>query len=284
MIHFIKKSAQKLKRETIHAWRQSKDLINLNESFFSKAKGCRIVCYHGICIKNHTKFNGIFLRRDTFEKHIQFYKKYFHIVSLDDFYKKNFNKNKFNVCITFDDGYYNNCKYVLPLMEEYKIPITFFITGIRDAGYDILWNDFLGIVTKYGPEKIHFKGENFLKKSNNYISIKTKKPLAELLRKQNFAAKEELMKAFADLVPFRDKKQDEDFWQHMDTEDIKRLSASSYSTIGAHGYYHNDLSEISIDDCKKELIESKLFLEKICRKGNWFSCFSLWALFARSCY
>jgi peptidoglycan/xylan/chitin deacetylase (PgdA/CDA1 family) len=266
VIHLIKNSAQKLKRETIYAWRQSKEIISLNENFFRNAKGCRIVCYHGICERDHLKFNNIFLRRDTFEKHLQFYKKYFNVVSLDDFFKKNFDENKFTVCITFDDGYYNNYKYVLPLMEAYKTPVTFFITAIQDAGYNILWNDFLGIATKYGPEEIDFNGETFFKKNNNYISTKTKRPLAEILRKQNFTAKQNMMKTFAELVFFRDKKEDEDFWQQMNTEDIKRLSSSSQSTIGAHGYYHNDLSEISIDDCKKELAESKSFLEKVCEK------------------
>jgi peptidoglycan/xylan/chitin deacetylase (PgdA/CDA1 family) len=74
------------------------------------------------------------------------------------------------------------------------------------------------------------------------------------------------MKAFADIVSFRDKKEDEDFWQQMSVKDIAHLSSSAYSTIGAHGYYHNDLNEISSEECKKELIESKSFLEKICNK------------------
>lgn len=262
----IKNFPRRIKRETIHAWRQFKEGVSLNENFFRQARGSRIVLYHGICQKDHTKFNGIFLRKDTFQKHLEFYKKYFHIVSLNDFYKGNFNKSKFNVCIAFDDGYYNNYKYVLPLIEAYKIPVSFFITAIRDAGYDILWNDYLGIITKYGPETIHFNDEAFLKVNNNYISLKTKKPLVELLRKKDFNVKEEMMKAFAGIVSFRDKKEDEDFWQQMSVKDIAHLSSSAYSTIGAHGYYHNDLNEISIEECKKELIGSKSFLEKICNK------------------
>jgi peptidoglycan/xylan/chitin deacetylase (PgdA/CDA1 family) len=170
------------------------------------------------------------------------------------------------VCITFDDGYYNNIKYVLPLMEQYKVPVTFFITAIRDAGYDILWNDYLGIITKYGPAKIYFNEEEYIKTGNSYFSQKTKRPLAELLRKEDFTAKREMMSAFSDVVAFRDKKEDKDFWQQMNIKDIERLSFSSYSTIGAHGYYHNDLSEISIEESRKELTSSKAYLEKICRK------------------
>jgi peptidoglycan/xylan/chitin deacetylase (PgdA/CDA1 family) len=51
---------------------------------------------------------------------------------------------------------------VLPLLNQYKLPATFFVTSIRDTGYDILWNDFLGIVSKYDPSKLLYKNELFL--------------------------------------------------------------------------------------------------------------------------
>ncbi len=151
-------------------------------------------------------------------------------------------------------------------MERYKAPVSFFITAVRDAGYDILWNDFLGIVTKYGPGKIHFQSEDFFKGKTHYTSSVTNKTLPGLLIKKNFSAKHEMMNFFSDIVSFRDKKEDEDFWLQMNLNDIRQLASSSYSTIGAHGYYHNDLSEISIEESKKELSESKIFLENTCGK------------------
>src|SRR6185295_10888402 len=78
--------------------------------------------------------------------------------------------------------------------------------------------------------------------------------------------KEEMMKALGSLVAFRDKEEDEDFWKQMDANEIEQLASSNYSTIGAHGYYHNDLTEIAINECGQELTESKLVLEKLCRK------------------
>lgn len=260
----IKNLPRRIKREAIHAWRNTKEFMHMNENFFRQARGCRIIVYHGICQKDHTKFNGIFLCRDTFENHLRFFHKYFHVVTLDEVYTGYLNENKFNICITFDDGYYNNYKYVLPLMEKYCMPISFFITAIRDAGYDILWNDYLGIITKYGPPMIYFNGEEFYKSKNKYLSVKTKNPLVELLGKENFKPKKEIIETFETMVSFRGKKEDEDFWQQMNIKDIQALATSPYSTIGAHGYYHNDLSNLSGADCRNELMTSKKFLENIC--------------------
>src|SRR4051812_45916743 len=109
---YIKNFPHIVKRKAIYTWRNMKHTTGLNENFFRQVRGNRIVTYHGICLKDHLKFNSIFLRRQTFEQHLQFYQKYFHVVSLHDYFNRNFNEGKFNICITFDDGYYNNYKYV----------------------------------------------------------------------------------------------------------------------------------------------------------------------------
>lgn len=45
-------------------------------------------------------------------------------------------------CITFDDGYADNCTQALPILERHSLPATFFIaTGFLDGGR--MWNDTL---------------------------------------------------------------------------------------------------------------------------------------------
>src|SRR5258706_10165233 len=118
-----------------------------------------------------------------FEAQLRVYKKYFDIISLDDFYHQRFHNDRFNICLTFDDGFANNYKYVLPLLEQYGAPAAFFITGIRDAGYDILWNDVLCAAYKYGPGKIIFRKEEFSKANDKkYMSFSTGQRLADRLR------------------------------------------------------------------------------------------------------
>jgi len=237
----------------------SRDISSLmgSNSNFSNARGARIIVYHGICLHDHLRFNTIFLTIKRFESHLKFYKKYFNVISLDEFYKGNFDNNKFNVSLTFDDGFANNHKYVLPLLEQYELSAAFFITAIREAGYGILWNDHLSIAYKYGPHKFIFRNQAFVKDHHGkYKSSTTGEFLSDTLRATGFEAKAELMQTLK-----LSKQVDSDYWLQMTEKQIKELSASKWVTIGSHGYYHNDLAKISPVSIKDELVRSKSFLE-----------------------
>ena len=240
-------------------------LLGMSKGFFKQARGARLLIYHGICLKDHTRFNPIFLSNRIFEEHLKFYKKYFHLVSLEEYYTGQFNKDRFNICITFDDGYANNLKYVLPLMEKYQVPVCFFITAIRKAGYDILWNDFLGIVTKYGPEQLMYQNKQFRKdKFGRYASVETGITLVDYLKENGFSKKEEMIRQLKPL--FKPGTHEDDYWLQMTEEEIKKLSTSKFATIGSHGYFHNRMDKLPIESATEEMRVSKQFLEGITGK------------------
>jgi peptidoglycan/xylan/chitin deacetylase (PgdA/CDA1 family) len=238
-------------------------LAGLNKAVFRNARGSRIVVYHGVCRRDHTRYNNIFLRLKTFERHLQYYKKYFHVVSLDDYYAGRFSGDRYNICISFDDGYENNYLSVLPLLEKYRVPAVFFITSIRQAGYDILWNDFIGYLHKYGPRRLSYEGETYRKgRLNHYFSERSGVRLVEALRSAGFAEKAALMQDLYPLVAYRERVQEAEYWRQMTETQIRELSESEWVTIGSHGFYHNDLGRIPIEDAERELTDSRLFLEK----------------------
>lgn len=238
-------------------------LLGSARSFLSKARGARILLYHGLCKRDPLRYNTLFVNHKTFESQLRLYKEYFNLVSLDDFYAQRFSNDRFNICLSFDDGFSNNYRYVLPLLEQYEVPAVFFITAIRNEGYDILWNDVLSIAYKNGPEKLGFDDELFVKgRDGRYQSVQSGKKLAELLRDYGFEKKAAVLKL---LSRFR-LQADKDYWMQMTTEEIKLLSSSRCATIGSHGYYHNDLAMVDTGALKEELVSSKQFLEHVTGK------------------
>jgi len=263
----INKIGSKLKRKGNYLLRDISHSLGLYTDFYSHARGCRIVIYHGVCMRDHTKFNPIFLTLKTLRQHFKLYKKHFNVVSLDDYYEQKFSNEKFNICLTFDDGFANNYKYVLPLLNEFKIPATFFITAVRALGHDILWNDFLGIAGKYGPDEIVYKNEPYFKGTyNKYVSKDDGIKLTDKLHSNGFEEKAEMMRILYPLIPFKQNKPDEDYWLQMTDEQIGLLGASPFANIGAHGRYHNDLAKISTNDAAAELVFSKQYLENLIQK------------------
>lgn len=261
------KTPSKLTRKLKGYKRDVRYYLGLDKTFYNNARGSRILIYHGICQHDPTRFNPIFLTAKTFEAHLKLYKKHCNVVSLADYYKGKFSNEKFNVCITFDDGFANNHKYVLPLLEKYQMPATFFITGITNEGYDILWNDFLGIVSKYGPQSIVYKNQEYYKgRYDLYYSADSHITLKDKLRATGFDDKADMMKTLYPLVPFKNKQQHTDYWLQMTAEQIEELAASPFATIGAHGYYHNDLAQISPEDAFSEMLHVKQYLEGLIKK------------------
>jgi len=267
IVDLINKISAKLYRKYRYLQNDIAAMLGQHNAFFRSARGSRIIIYHGVCQKKHTRFNTLFVTEKIFEDHLRFYKKYFNPVSLDDFYQKKFRKDKFNICLTFDDGFANNYKYVLPLLEKYNIPATFFITAIRKEGYNILWNDFLTISSITGPQKLLFNNERFNKqKGKTYVSELTKRTLADTLRYSGFEEKKKLMHLLEPYASFEEGNAMEDYWLQMSVEEIREAAHSPLITIGSHGFYHNDLGKIPVPEMYWELSESKLFLENIIQK------------------
>jgi len=82
--------------------------------------GNRILVYHGVTKDAFTGYNARFISTKNFENQLVYFKKNFNVISLNDFVDSKFSSSKFNIALTFDDGYRNNLREVLPLLNKYK--------------------------------------------------------------------------------------------------------------------------------------------------------------------
>lgn len=88
---------------------------------------------------------GMYVRGQSFEAHINYLRKHFNIISLDDLldlWQTNRLKSHQSYCvITFDDGWKDNYQFAFPVLMKYRIPATIFLV-----------TDFIGTARWFWPD------------------------------------------------------------------------------------------------------------------------------------
>ena len=227
--------------------------------------GNYILMYHGVSATGNTRFNRRHASVTCFTKQIKFLKKYCSVISLQDFFEGKFISGKPNFALTFDDGYLNNFTNAKPVLEEFKCPATFFITGLNEIGDNMLWADYVNIASALTDKDIEVEDEQFQKRENTYFSQSSGKSLYEVIKHQkaDYAYKLKVKEAFGKYVAFENQSDIKEYWQLMSDGQIAETSRSSFIKIGSHGYYHNNLGTITYDNALDELSRSKKYLENL---------------------
>ena len=97
--------------------------------FKNNNKNFVILMYHRVSPEENFFQNpnySLNVTPEIFEDHIKFLCKNYEIASIDDTLQLK-SKNK-KIVITFDDGYKDNIKYALPILEKYNAKATIYIT------------------------------------------------------------------------------------------------------------------------------------------------------------
>lgn len=90
----------------------------------------RVLFYHSVDNIVNQEVESVAFRIENFEKQVEYLRKHYEIISLDDFYDR-YTSNSFTnreIVLTFDDGYANNLYIVAPILKKYGIPFSVFIS------------------------------------------------------------------------------------------------------------------------------------------------------------
>ena len=218
--------------------------------------------YHGVDLFQNVDFNGRFISQSNFEKHIQFLKKNYNIVSVQQAFTHDFINDDKGVCITFDDGYVNNLDYVLPLINEYDIPVAIYVTAVGSMNIPILWADLVDIATTQLHPSFQIYSKTFYKTEGGKFS-----ELKKFIKQYPIGGTEKFKdlydKIFTQILNFMSKDEHNDYWKLLNDDQIKTLSANKLVTMGSHGYWHNNLSNLNFDAAKNEIDQSLNYLENL---------------------
>ena len=221
-----------------------------------------ILNYHRVCPDNVlSKPNDeLIVSVSKFKEQLIFIKENYNIVSLDNLL--NFeNNNKFNVSITFDDGYKDNLTYALPILNELKIPstiyiITKFFKKDRNIWWwelqDYIWENFKNIQFTYNRKSYDFSIKNNSEKKECFIKLKA------IIKKLNNNEQKNLLNA---ITKTNSRKQFKN--EFLTEQDLKFLNSNPLITIGAHTHNHLSLKSLSKEECIQEIKKSKEILENL---------------------
>jgi len=103
-----------------------------------------VLNYHGVCQDDYDPPIWTQLPRKLFVQQIAYLRKHYNFISMQEFIAALRNGTKLpqrSVLLTFDDGLRNNYHVVFPILKQYEIPATIFLTTDYLDTDSILWFD-----------------------------------------------------------------------------------------------------------------------------------------------
>ena len=260
----------RLLNKTIRTIIHSKYALGFSQKKINPGKiGNHIIMYHGVDLVENKKFNQRFIGLSNLKKQLIYLKKNVNLISMTDFFEEKFDSSKNNVAITFDDGFLNNYKYAVPLLNELEIPATIYVTGLNLTPYHIIWPDFIDIHTQYVGDHLEVEGEVYTKKGNRFYHQERNESLLQIIKdKGDFRFKEVVFDVFKKYLPahFSLDSTLDDYWKLMTDEQIKEVDQTKYVRIESHSFMHNNLGNISLASALEELKISKNYLENLLQR------------------
>ncbi len=221
-----------------------------------------VLMFHGVTLNDTTWFSSRHLPIDHFTKLIEYISNNFEVCTSEEFSNNEISlSKKKKVLITFDDGYANNLKYALPIMERYKVPAIYFISTLayRKDELNVLWADLITVVMNQKGGVIKFGDLDF----ENGISQSTGQTLFNYIKALPAQRRDQCLIEFCGRYKAHGLLQElnEDIWRLMNEEELKRFSSSPFVTIGSHADLHYNLGNISLEDARLDVKKSKEILE-----------------------
>jgi peptidoglycan/xylan/chitin deacetylase (PgdA/CDA1 family) len=261
----LKKSARIAYHSVRAMYRKVRTLKNRGLNFIDRP--VIILLYHRVADLPSDP-EGLAVSPDNFRHHMEFLKQQYLIVRFEEDWA---NVKEPAVAITFDDGYADNFLEALPILENVGVPATFFISTGSVAGTlkEFWWHQLEAILLqdKEFPARFTLQDDLYgrswetkTRGERNKLYTELKILMQRIHPNQQEDWLEQLQKWAGTSYTKKNAH------RTMTPDEVRKLAASPWTTIGAHTITHIALSALNEEQQRKEIFTSKHELENITGK------------------
>jgi len=231
--------------------------------FFEKRmkRGLTILMYHRILpadLCHEYPLESLVVPEEVFREQMIWLSNKFTVLPLNDALEQLSTGKSFRkplIAITFDDGYYDNFDYASPILEEFGLRATFFVTSDFVKNGILLWFDRAALLWKKASEiqrlsLLESLPQNLM--SSNQNEIQNIRFWMESLKKLNYKKRLEIIQKAESL---HGTSHDLNQFKPMSVEQVLKLHDKGHE-IASHTVSHQIMTQLNTCDLRIELINS----------------------------
>ena len=233
-----------------------------------------ILAYHGFTNKKNYKGikngQGLHINADKFKSQIEYLKKHYNIISLEQltkFYTDGIKLPNNSVVITIDDGYKSTHTLAYPILKQFNVPTTIFPSTNFIDKKEALWIDRIeyaiyitkseNLKLRIGKEILSFDFPNPDSKKTCYKAIYPKLKLIPQESRDEII--ENLEFSLGQKLSITSEKAD--IYHSLEWHEIREMTMNRLISAGSHSCSHLILTRSTPENMEKEVSLSKQLIE-----------------------
>lgn len=236
----------------------------------------RIWSGHGTCLMYHRLCTDVFVpegsfwpnrqlmvRESEFDRQIAYLARNYNCLSLPDAVRllRKGRLPRRSVIVTFDDGYLDNLTLALPILKNYGVPATIYITtGMVENTISAWWYELEQIIRSHDWLQFEWNGRQVKQRINN-LGRKCE-CYARLNRIMKLMTPNDQGRFLMRLQCDAGRPLDNGSGAILDRSQVRQLAKEPLVTIGAHTHRHAVLSSLTLRQLRIELQGSRRLLEE----------------------
>lgn len=240
-------------------------------SRFSKAPQVIVLGFHDVC-EDRALSSWLRMPKNRFVSLLADLKKDCRFIRPEDlFCRGTLSRSRLNLLVTFDDGYANNRRIAMPVLQSFDIPSLFFVSSANVQRQSLFWFDRLIIpiqalnlrslnLSALGLNHYEFASAN--DGLNRWDTIQRLLVDVKALGNPDDTPVQKVLAYFDTHFQTEIDAWADDFRPMTDRE-LGELAGESLFTLGSHSHHHQILTRLTPEDLVYNLERSKQALEAI---------------------